>query len=90
MAWFQNHYVCARCGHPWSGEWSATCDDDCPSCGARHMSPTDSDDLSERIETAAGVFTAWRSPESAQYDPAYELVGSYPTLEAAQQALAQL
>jgi DNA-directed RNA polymerase subunit RPC12/RpoP len=45
MAWFRNHYRCARCGHEWSDEWSATCDDDCPNCGARHMSPYKSDDI---------------------------------------------
>lgn len=43
--WFRNHYECGRCGHHWTDEWSAQCDDDCPSCGARHMSPYRSDDL---------------------------------------------
>lgn len=47
MAWFRNHYECARCGHRWTDEWSATCDDDCPHCGARHMSPRKSEDLPE-------------------------------------------
>jgi len=42
MAWFRNHYTCARCGKEWSDEWSAMCDDDCPRCGARHMSPHES------------------------------------------------
>ena len=27
--------------------WSAQCDDDCPQCGARHMSPYDSEDVEE-------------------------------------------
>jgi DNA-directed RNA polymerase subunit RPC12/RpoP len=44
MAWFRNHYECARCGHEWTDVWSATCDDDCPQCGARHMSPYKSED----------------------------------------------
>jgi predicted nucleic acid-binding Zn-ribbon protein len=47
MAWFNNHYECARCGSAWSDEWSYMCDDDCPHCGARHMTPTESDDLTE-------------------------------------------
>jgi hypothetical protein len=47
MAWFNNHYECARCGGAWSDEWSCMCDDDCPHCGARHMTPTESDDLTE-------------------------------------------
>ena len=33
MAWFRNYYRCARCGHEWTDEWSATCEDDCPHCG---------------------------------------------------------
>jgi predicted nucleic acid-binding Zn-ribbon protein len=45
MAWFRNYYRCARCAHQWTDEWSATCDDDCPHCGARHMSPYKSDEL---------------------------------------------
>jgi DNA-directed RNA polymerase subunit RPC12/RpoP len=39
MALFRNFYRCDRCGHEWTDDWSATCDDDCPQCGARHMSP---------------------------------------------------
>ena len=45
MPWFRNHYRCDRCGHEWSDDWTATCDDDCPLCGARHMSPYKSDDI---------------------------------------------
>jgi len=48
-AWFCNHYKCGRCGHEWEDEWSASCDDDCPSCGARHWSPTRSDNLTPSI-----------------------------------------
>lgn len=42
---FRNYYRCARCGHEWTDEWSAMCDDDCPQCGARHMSPYRSEDM---------------------------------------------
>lgn len=49
-SWFRNHYKCGTCGHLWSGEWSATCDDDCPACGARHWSPARSDDLTPSID----------------------------------------
>jgi len=45
MAQFLNFYKCARCGHRWADVWTATCDDDCPSCGARHMSPYKSQDV---------------------------------------------
>lgn len=34
---FLNHYTCPTCNLQWEDEWSATCDDDCPRCGARHM-----------------------------------------------------
>ena len=47
MAWFRNYYKCERCGSHWADEWSATCDDDCPRCGARHMSPYESEDVEE-------------------------------------------
>jgi DNA-directed RNA polymerase subunit RPC12/RpoP len=45
--WFRNHYRCAVCHRTWTDEWSATCDDDCPHCGARHMSPYKSEDLED-------------------------------------------
>lgn len=53
MALFRNFYRCVRCRHEWTDDWSATCDDDCPQCGARHLSPyksqetTDEDDEGE-------------------------------------------
>jgi DNA-directed RNA polymerase subunit RPC12/RpoP len=47
MAWFRNFYRCARCGYEWTDEWSAMCEDDCPHCGARHMSPNNSEDAGE-------------------------------------------
>jgi DNA-directed RNA polymerase subunit RPC12/RpoP len=47
MARFRNYYRCARCGHEWTDEWSAMCDDDCPNCDARHMSPLKSEDAEE-------------------------------------------
>ena len=45
MPLFRNYYRCVRCDHEWTDDWSATCDDDCPRCGARHMSPYKSDDI---------------------------------------------
>src|ERR1700721_1804354 len=45
MALFRNFYRCANCGHEWTDDWSAMCDDDCPHCGARHMSPYKSEDI---------------------------------------------
>lgn len=45
MALFLNHYTCERCGHDWQDEWDCACDDDCPECGARHMSPKESEEI---------------------------------------------
>ena len=50
MAWFRNYYQCARCGHTWTDEWSAMCEDDCPHCGARHMTPYKSEHAGEESD----------------------------------------
>lgn len=42
---FLNYYTCPTCEHEWTDSWDCTCDDDCPSCGERHISPTHSEDL---------------------------------------------
>ena len=42
---FRNHYTCPECQHTWTDVWDSMCDDDCPNCGRRHISPMDSDDL---------------------------------------------
>jgi predicted RNA-binding Zn-ribbon protein involved in translation (DUF1610 family) len=44
---FRNHYRCPHCDHQWADVWSAQCDDDCPNCGERHISPFESDDAEE-------------------------------------------
>lgn len=44
---WRNHYRCPVCRHEWADEWSCQCDDDCPACGLRHISPVSSDDLLE-------------------------------------------
>jgi predicted nucleic acid-binding Zn-ribbon protein len=44
---FRNFYRCAACGHKWTDVWSCQCYDDCPQCGARHMSPYKSEDEEE-------------------------------------------
>ena len=43
----RNYYHCAECGREWTDVWSAQCDDDCPHCGAGHMSPYKSEDAME-------------------------------------------
>ncbi len=42
---FTNYYRCPSCANEWTDEWSAQCDDDCPSCGKRHISPYFSEDV---------------------------------------------
>jgi predicted nucleic acid-binding Zn-ribbon protein len=48
---FCNYYRCSGCGCEWTDVWSARCDDDCPSCGARHMSPYKSEDVEGADDT---------------------------------------
>jgi hypothetical protein len=90
MAWFLNIYRCVRCKRIWTDEWSCMCDDDCPHCGARHMSPFDSENLTELIEQDGKEFVAIRSPRSAEHDPDYREVGRFPTYEKAEEFLASV
>ena len=48
---FLNLYECPRCSTAWRDYWSATCEDECPSCGLAHVSPYDSEDGDEMDET---------------------------------------
>ena len=88
MALFRNYYRCAVCDGTWTDVWSATCDDDCPHCGARHMSPFDSENLAELIEQDGNEFVAIRSSNSAEHDPDYHELGRFPSLEKAEEFLA--
>jgi predicted nucleic acid-binding Zn-ribbon protein len=83
MAWFLNFYKCARCKRIWTDQWSATCDDDCPHCGARHMSPFDSETLTTMIEQDGKEFVVLWSPDSAEHEPDYRELGRFPTREQA-------
>ena len=87
MAWYLNHYKCEECGRKWQDEWSCTCDDDCPHCGARHMSPVDSDDLTEIIVREGDEFVVLRSPEKAEHHAGYRKVGRFPSLAAIEEFL---
>ena len=84
MAWFRNHYSCDRCHRVWEDEWSCMCDDDCPHCGARHMSPNDSDDLTEVIEREGREYVVLSSPETAEHEPNYRELGRFPTRKQAE------
>jgi hypothetical protein len=53
-------------------------------CGARHMSPTTSDDLTIIVDDGPdGVFIVLQSPDGAEHDPDYIEVACFPTKEAA-------
>ena len=53
MPLFRNFYRCAPCGNEWTDVWSAMCDDDCPECGVRHMSPYKCEDEEHGDEDAS-------------------------------------
>lgn len=88
MAWFRNHYTCARCHGDWQDEWSCTCDDDCPHCGARHMSPGSSDELTEIIVREGSEYVVLWSPETAEHDPDYRERGRFNSRKQAEAFLA--
>ena len=44
MVW-RNFYKCPTCGHEWEDSWDCQCDDDCPECGERHISPYESEEI---------------------------------------------
>ena len=64
------------------------CDDDCPFCGARHMSPYRSDDWTLVIEEQGNKFVVLRSAETAEHDPDYRELGKFPTRAEAKTFLA--
>jgi len=55
------------------------CEDDCPDCDARHMSPYKSDDLTIIIEKEGKRFVVLRSAEMAECDPEYFQIGTFAT-----------
>jgi Zn-finger nucleic acid-binding protein len=90
MAWFLNFYRCDRCSRVWRDEWSCTCDDECPHCGARDMSPFKSEDLTELVAPDGAEFVAIRSSDDAEHDPDYKELGRFPTRAKAEEFLASI
>lgn len=41
---FINYYRCPSCGHEWEDAWDCQVNDDCGSCGLRHIEPYESED----------------------------------------------
>src|SRR5216683_2590309 len=56
MAWFLNFYKCDRCKRRWTDEWSCMCDDECPHCVRRDMTPYNSEELTTLIEQEGNEF----------------------------------
>ncbi|MGJ5039662.1 MULTISPECIES: hypothetical protein [unclassified Bradyrhizobium] len=88
MAWFLNFYRCERCAQAWSDEWSCMCDDECPHCGARDMSPSRSEDLTELILGNEDCFVVLRSADDAEDEPSYEELGRFSSRAKAEEFLA--
>jgi hypothetical protein len=88
MAWFRNDYECARCERRWTDEWSCMCDDVCPHCGARDVTPHESEELTTLIEKHGEGFIVLWSPETAEHDPDYRELGRFPTHDEALEFLA--
>lgn len=79
MAWFQNCYRCPSCSETWTDEWSCSCDDTCPSCGLKAVSPHKAVDLTYAVQKDIAVpFSHWwnvvRSPDEAEHDPDYQVL----------------
>jgi hypothetical protein len=83
MAWFLNLYKCERCRRRWADEWSCMCDDTCPHCGARDMTPYESEELTTLIEEEGKEFVVLWSPETAEHEPDYRELGRFPSREKA-------
>lgn len=90
MAWFLNFYRCDRCCRVWKDEWSCACDDECPHCGNRNMSPFKSEDLTEFVAPDGKEFVAIRSSDNAEDDPDYRELGRFPTRAKAEEFLASV
>ena len=90
MAWFLNIYHCDRCRRVWTDEWSCMCDDQCPHCGFRDMSPVKSKDLTELILPDGKEFIVLRSSDAAEDDPDYQEIGRFPTRAKAHEFLTSL
>jgi len=88
MAWYRIYYICEQCGSTWTDEWSCMCDDDCRHCGARHMSPYNSDDLTEMVVPEGDKFIVLWSPETAEHTADYRELGRFTTRAEAEAFLA--
>jgi len=75
---FRNFYKCSKCGHEWSMEWHATCDDRCPKCNTS-ISPTRSEDIIPKIYPK-WIVPTYCSDEYCDDYPPYALIEITPDL----------
>lgn len=47
MALYLNEYTCPSCSHEWEDHWDSGCNDTCPECGLREITPVNSTKVSE-------------------------------------------
>lgn len=47
MTTYENEYRCPGCGHEWNDHADSGCDDECPECGERAVTPVRSDPVPE-------------------------------------------
>ena len=88
MAWYRHYFYCDRCDGTWTTEWSELCEDDCPFCRTRDVFPYRTDDWSVVIEPDIGGYVVLASRETADDDPDYRELGTFPTVDEARAFLA--
>jgi hypothetical protein len=56
----RNYYCRTECGCEWTDIWLPHSDDECPWCGARHVSPYKSEDVEVTMTNVATLKTSSR------------------------------
>lgn len=74
--WWTNHYRCPCCSSQWEDGWDCQVDDDCGSCGLRHISPYYSDDGSGSEDERAAALA--RANEQLEMELALEAASPRP------------
>ena len=52
---FRNFYRCPKCGHEWDDCWDSMCNDECPECGIKDITPFNSEELYIACPKCGGV-----------------------------------
>src|SRR5438309_9759872 len=81
--WVREWVFCPNCGSPKINRFEVNRPVADFYCGARHMSPCESDDLTEVIEECGDTFVVLRSPATAEHSPEYKSIGRFSTFKRA-------